>query len=336
MKISKELKIGVVVTAAIGLFIYGFNYLKGSNLFNHKYVLYAVYPEIDGLIEANPLLVNGFKVGQINDISLIQDKSGKYQVLVAFLLTEDVQIPKNSIARAVSSDLLGSKAVELIYSNEKTFVESGDTLRAESEEGIKSAVSKQLAPLQKKAESLISSMDSVMTVVSGILNTKTRDNLDKSFESIKKAIQSLEQTAYKLDDLMASEKAKISAILTKLNNLATMLDNDKHKIDNIITNFSSMSDSLAKSNLKSAVNNADKTLKELSEVMAQINSGNGTLGKLIKNDSLYKNLTSASADLDKLLLDLKARPGRYIHISVFGSKDRHKDDESRPGATAKP
>lgn len=336
MKITKELKIGVVVTAAIGLFIYGFNYLKGSNLFNHKYVLYAVYPEIDGLIEANPLTVNGFKVGQINEISLIQDKSGKYQVLVTFLLTEDVQIPKHSIARAVSSDLLGAKAVELIYSDEKTFVESGDTLRAESEEGIKTAVSKQLAPLQKKAESLISSMDSVMTVVSGILNTKTRNNLDKSFESIKKAIQSLEQTAYKLDDLMASEKAKISAILTKLGNLATMLDNDKHKIDNIITNFSSMSDSLAKSNLKSAVNNADKTLKELSEVMAQINNGSGTLGKLVKNDSLYKNLTSASADLDKLLLDLKARPGRYIHISVFGSKDRHKDDESRPGATAKP
>lgn len=330
MKITKELKIGVVVTAAIGLFIYGFNYLKGSNLFNHKYVLYAVYPEIDGLIEANPLLVNGFKVGQINEISLLQDKSGKYQVLVTFLLTEDVQIPKHSTARAVSSDLLGSKAVELIYSDEKTFVESGDTLRAETEEGIKSAVSKQLAPLQKKAEGLISSMDSVMTVVSGILNAKTRDNLDKSFESIKKAIQSLEQTAYKLDDLMASEKAKISAILTKLNNLATMLDNDKGKIDNIITNFSSMSDSLAKSNLKSAVNNADKTLKELSEVMAQINSGNGTLGKLIKNDSLYKNLTSASADLDKLLLDLKARPGRYIHISVFGSKDRHKDDEKVP------
>ncbi len=333
MKITKELKIGVVVTAAIALFIYGFNYLKGSNLFSHKYFLYAVYPQIDGLIEANPLLVNGFKVGQINDISLIQNKAGKYEVLVKFLLTEDVKIPKHSMARAVSSDLLGSKAVELIYSKNTEFVKSGDTLLAESEEGIKTAVSKQLAPLQKKAEGLISSMDSVMTVVSGILNNKTRENLDKSFESIKRAIQSLEQTAYKLDDLIASEKTKISSILSKLNSLAAMLDNDKAKISNIITNFSIMSDSLAKSNLKSAVNNADKTLKELSEVMAQINNGNGTLGKLVKNDSLYKNLTSASADLDKLLLDLKARPGRYIHISVFGSKDRHKDDEKQ---TVKP
>ncbi len=330
MKITKELKIGVVVTAAIGLFIWGFNFLKGSNLFSHKYELYAVYPQIDGLIEANPLLINGFKVGQINKISLTQDANGKYAVLVKFLLTEDVKIPKHSIAKSISADLLGSKAVEIIYSNEIEFVQSGDTLIAQSEEGIKTTVTKQLAPLQKKAEGLISSMDSVMIVVSGILNTKTRDNVDKSFESIKKAIQSLEQTAYKLDDLMATEKAKISQIMTKLNNLATVLDNNKDDINKIIKNFASLSDSLANSQLKSAVNNANQSLAELKDIMHDINNGKGTVGKLIKNDSLYTNLNKASADLDKLLIDLKARPGRYIHINVFGSKDRHKDDELTP------
>jgi len=322
VNISKEFKIGVTVTAAIGLFIWGFNFLKGSNLFSQKYILYAVYPKIDGLIEANPILINGYKVGQINEISLTQLKNGEYGVLVKFLLTEDVNIPKKSIARAVSADLLGSKAVEIIYSNETEFVSSGDTLLSESEEGLKSAVSKQLAPLQLKAEGLISSIDSVMTVVTTVLNVKTRENLDKSFESIKKAIESLEHTAYKLDDLVATEKAKISSIMTKLNSLATTLDNDKAKIDNIITNFSTLSDSLSKSQLKSAINNADKTLKELNQTMAQINSGKGTMGKLLKNDSLYNNLNNASADLDKLLIDLKENPGRYVHISVFGKKDK--------------
>ncbi len=322
MKISKEFKIGITVTAAIGLFIWGFNFLKGWNLFSSRFELYAVYPKIDGLIEANPLLINGFKIGQINDISLIQYKEGKYGVLVKFLISENVKIPKNSIAKAVSSDLLGSKAVEIIYSQETEFVVSGDTLIAESEEGLKTAVSKQLTPLQHKAEGLLSSIDSVMTIVEVVLNNKTRDNLDKSFESIKKAIQSLEQTAYKLDDLIATEKAKISSVMSKLNNLATTLDNDKAKIDNIITNFSSLSDSLSKSQLKSAVNNADKTLKELNETFAQINSGKGTVGKLIKNDSLYNHLNAASADLDKLLIDLRENPGRYVHISVFGKKDK--------------
>lgn len=323
MKISKEFKIGIIVTSAIGLFLWGFNFLKGNDLFNQKYILYAVYPKIDGLIEANPLLVNGFKVGQINKITLTK-VNGEYAVLVKFLLTEDIQIPKHSIARSVSSDLLGSKAVEIVYSKEPEFVKSGDTLYAENEEGLKSAVSKQLAPLQAKAVSLLSSIDSVMTVVQYILNTKTRDNLDKSFESIKKAIQSLEQTAYKLDDLMATEKAKISSVLTKLNSLAGMLEKNTGKIDNIIGNFSNLSDSLSKSNLKSAITEADKTLQELNKLVAQINAGQGTLGKLAKNDSLYNNLNKASDDLDKLMKDLRINPERYIHFSVFSRKDRAK------------
>lgn len=324
MKISKEFKIGIVVTCAIGLFIWGFNFLKGVELFSQKYELYAVYPKIDGLIEANPLLVNGFKVGQINKISLIKDRNGIYSVLVKFLLTEDIQIPKHSIAKAVSSDLLGSKAVEIIYSDEMEFMKSGDTLIAETEEGLKTSVSKQLAPLQKKIEGLLSSVDSVMTIVEVVLNAKTRENLSKSFESIKLAIQSLEQTAYKLDDLMASEKAKISSILTKLNGLAGMLENNTGKIDNIIGNFSTLSDSLAKSNLKSAITEADKTLRELNKLVTQINAGQGTLGKLAKNDSLYNNLNKASEDLDKLMQDLRINPERYIHISVFGKRDKNK------------
>lgn len=324
MKITKEFKIGIIITAAIGLFIWGFNFLKGFNLFSNKYELYAVYPKIDGLIEANPLLINGFKVGQINKISLTQKSNGEYAVLVKFLLTEDVQIPKHSVAKAVSSDLLGSKAVEIIYSNETEYVQSGDTLVAETEEGLKTAVSKQLAPLQKKVEGLLSSVDSVMTVVQVVLNDKTRENLSKSFESIKKAIQSLEQTAYKLDDLVASEKAKISGILTKLNTLAGMLEKNTGKIDNIIGNFSNLSDSLAKSDLKSAINEADKTLAELNKLVAQINAGQGSLGKLAKNDSLYNNLNKASDDLDKLMKDLRINPERYIHFSVFGRKDKNK------------
>lgn len=324
MKISKEFKIGLVVTVAIGLFIWGFNFLKGFDIFTHKYELYAVYPKIDGLIEANPLLINGYKVGQINKISLTQKSNGEYAVLVKFLLTEDVQIPKNSVAKAVSSDLLGSKAVEIIYSDSKEFVHSGDTLIAESEEGLKTAVSKQLTPLQKKAEGLLSSIDSVMTIVEVVLNRKTRENLDKSFESIKLAIQSLEQTAYKLDDLVASEKAKISSILTKLNTLSDMLEKNTGKIDNIIGNLSNVSDSLADSQLKSAIADADKTLKELNTLVAQINQGQGTLGKLAKNDSLYNHLNKASDDLDKLLNDLRINPERYIHFSVFGRKDKNK------------
>ena len=326
MKISKEFKIGVVVLFATGAFIWGLFFLKGFDLFSHKYVLYAVYPKIDGLIEANPLLINGYKVGQINKLSLIKEPGKDYnKVLVKFLLTEDVQIPKGSVAKSISSDLLGGRAVEIIFSESSEFVNNGDTLLAETEAGLKESVSAQLRPVQKKAEDLLSSIDSVMTIVQFVLNDKTRDNLAKSFESIKKAIQSLEQTAYKLDDLVASEKAKISSMLTKLNSVAGMLEKNTDKIENVISNLSNLSDSLSKANLKMAIEDADKTLKELNILVAQINSGQGTLGKLAKNDSLYNNLNKTSEDLDKLMKDLRINPERYIHFSVFGRREKAKN-----------
>ncbi len=323
MKISKEFKIGVVILIAIGGLIWGINFLKGYDIFSKKFELYAVYPKIDGLIEANPLMVNGYKIGQVNKISLIK-KNGYYQVLVKFLLSEDVKIPKNSTARAVSSDLLGTKAVEILYSGETEFVSSGDTLQALTEEGLKESVSKIVAPLQKKANELLSSIDSVMTIVKVVLNNQTRENLSKSFESIKLAIKSLEQTCYKLDDLVATEKAKISSILTKLNTIASMLEKNTGRIDNILGNLSTLSDSLAKAQIKEAISDADKTLKEFNVLLAKINDGQGTIGKLVKNDSLYNNLNKASDDLDKLMKDLRINPERYIHFSVFGRKDRNK------------
>jgi len=321
VKLSKEFKIGIVVVCAIAAFVWGINFLKGYNLFTNKYYLYALYPRIENLIPASPLLINGYKVGQVSTITLVRaDTSMK--VLVKFILTEDVDIPKGSTARSISSDLLGSKAVEIIFSKSKEFVKSGDTLVAENETGFKESFSKQFAPLQAKAENLISSIDTVMAVVNSVLNKKTRDNIDKSFESVRKAIFSLEQTAYKLDNLIGSEKLKISSILSNLNQITTNLRANGQKIDNILGNVSTLSDSLAKANLKSAVDNADKSLKELNMLLARINEGKGTLGKLAKNDSLYDNLNKSAANLDKLLYDLRANPGRYVHLSVFGRKEK--------------
>lgn len=321
MKISKEFKIGVVVVCAVAAFIWGVSFLKGTNLFSSKYYLYAVYPRVDNLIPANPVQVNGYKIGQISKISLI-NRNGKNAILVKFLLTEKVQIPKNSIARAVSADLLGTKAVELVYSSNKEFVSNGDTLKGETEQGLKESFNKQIAPLQAKAENLIGNIDSVMAVVSMILNANTRKNIDQTFESVRNAILSLEKTAYKMDDLIATEKPKFSGILNNLNGITANLNKSEQKINNALTNFSNLSDSLSKSNLKGAIANADKTLRELNELISRVNAGQGTLGKLAKNDSLYNNLNKSAEDLDKLLKDLKANPKRYVHFSIFGRKEK--------------
>lgn len=325
MKLTKEVKVGIVAAIAIGFFIYGFNFLKGKDLFSHQRKFYAVYNNIDGLVEANPLMVNGYKVGLVGDIELVEDTSNL--ILITLLLDKDLKIPRNTIARVVSSDFLGSKAVELILGDAKQYAEDGDTLKSDQEDNLKQSVNKAIAPLQKKAEGLIASLDSVMVVVQQVFNQNARQNLAKSFESIKLALTSLETTSYRLDTLVLSEKMKISSILTKINVLATTLAGNSDKLSNVINNFSSISDSLAKSNLTSAINNADAALTQASGIMTKINKGEGTMGMLINNDSLYRKLDKSAADLDKLLLDLRINPERYIHISVFGHKDKNKPKE---------
>lgn len=332
MKISKELKIGVVVILAIAAFVWGLSFLKGTNLFSRKYYLYAIYPKIEGLIPSSPLMISGLKIGQVNSIDLVQ-RDGQPKVLVTFLLTEDVKIPKGSKAKAYSADLMGTKAVEIIFNDSTTeFVNSGDTLISDSEANLQQSVNAQIAPLKAKTESLIGSIDSAVTVVTTILNPRTRENLDKSFESVRKAIITLEQTAYKLDDLVGSEKAKISSILTHLNGITANLDKNGQRIDNIIGNLHNLSDSLAKAQLAEAINNTNKSMKELNTLLAGINAGQGTLGKLAKNDTLYFNLNKSVIDLDKLLKDLRYNPDRYIHFSVFGRKDKNKpkDEDEKP------
>lgn len=313
MKISKEVKIGLITIVAIGCFIFGFNYLKGHKFFSTQRKFYAVYYDIDGLVEANPLMVNGFKVGIVGDIKLAHDTASR--VIVTLVLDDDdLKVPITSVAKVVSSDLLGAKAIRLILGPGTRYAQNGDTLESAHEDNLTEAVSRTIAPLQQKAVSLIASIDSVMVVVQQVFNEDTRKNLSKSFESIKLAISSLETTSYRLDTLVVNEKVKISGILTKINILATTLADNSDKLGNVINNFSNISDSIAKSNLVSAINNANVALSQASGIMTKINSGQGTMGMLVNNDSLYRKLDKSADDLDKLLIDLRLNPNRYFNI----------------------
>ena len=308
---------------AIALGVYGFNYLRGTNLFKKDFTLYTVYGRSEGLIEASPVMINGYKVGQITELKLLP-KKGEYRVLVTFMMSEKVSIPVGSHAKIVSSDLLGSKAIEIIFANSLKYVSDGDTLLPDVEDDLKTAVDKRIAPLQKKAENLISSIDSVMMVVTQVMNANVRASLVTSFENIKTTIQSLQHTAFNLDTLTTTQQSKIIHILDKLQSITSNIEKNNEKITNVITNFSNISDSLAKSNIKSTIEHTNMALVQANDILTQINTGKGTVGKLIKNDSIYNNLNKASEDLDKLLKDLRINPERYVHISVFGRKNRNK------------
>jgi len=312
VKIKKEVKIGIITTIAIACFLYGFNFLKGKNLFSSQREFFAIYNDIDGLAEANPILISGKRVGMVGKINFLPDTKG--QVVVNLIIQDDIAIPYNSVAKVVSSDILGSKAVNILLGSSPNQALKGDTLISSQEDNLKQAVNKTIAPLQLKAQALLSSLDSLMIAFKQVFNENTQKNLSKSFESIKDAIASLETTSFRLDTLVRTEKGKISNILTKINKIATTLADNSDKLGNVINNFSNISDSIAKSNLTSAINNADVTLKQASDIFTKINKGEGTMGMLVNNDSLYKKLDKTADDLDKLLKDVRLNPNRYINI----------------------
>lgn len=310
MKISREVKTGILVVAAIAMFIYGFNFLKGKDIFSSRDVYYAVYPEVAGLVEANPVQFNGLKVGRVKSIEL-HDTAG--QIIVAFAISDNrMKIPKHSVAKIISPEFLGGKAIQIIPSDEKVMAVDGDTLVGIVEASLQESVNATIKPLKDKAENLIASIDSIMEVVNAILDKNTRENLTKSFDNIKHALETFDRTAMRLDTMIASEKHKLSVIFSKVESISTNLASNNEQISKAIRNFSSISDTLAKANLSKTIENANKALSDVSGVMEKINRGEGSAGLLVKDEKLYNNLNAASASLDSLLKDIKDRPGKYV------------------------
>jgi phospholipid/cholesterol/gamma-HCH transport system substrate-binding protein len=313
---KRPIVIGLIFVASIGLLYWGINFLKGMDVFSSHRVYYAEYEDVSGLLVASPVVMSGFKVGQVADISFIKEKDAR--LLVKFIINEDVDIPENSIARIESADLLGSKSIVIHTGNSPNMAKSGTYLEGAMEMSLKDEVSLQMLPLKAKVESLLSSFDSALVVVQYIFNENTIDNLNRSFESIRLTIASLERASSTVDTLLRTQKSKMANIVENIEDITLNIKNQGGEISNIIQNFSQLSDSLLTSQIKSTVANADKAMSELSEITRKINSGEGSMGLLLETDSIYVQLNQASQELKLLLEDMRLNPNRYIHFSIFG------------------
>ncbi|MEI6123136.1 MAG: MlaD family protein [Bacteroidota bacterium] len=321
MKISKEIKIAVIFIASLALLYWGINFLKGKSLFNKERVYYAVYDQVNGLVNSNPVLVNGFRIGRVQNMYFHPDNSGK--IIVEFVVNNnDLQIPINSIARLYSSDLLGSRAIEIKLGSSSIMAASGDTLPTFVQATLGEEVNVQFQPIKQKFENVMLSIDSVLVIIRGIFNENTQRNLEQSFESIRYTIQNLESTTYNIDTLVVTQRYRLANIIGNVESITLNIKKNNDKINNIIVNFSNISDTLAKSNISSAISNADKSLKQFADIMTKVNNGEGSLGMLINNDTLYKNLEGTSKQLNELVEDIKLNPKRYVNFSVFGGSKK--------------
>ncbi|MBI3511242.1 MAG: MCE family protein [Bacteroidetes bacterium] len=316
-KYSKEIKTGVVVIVALACFIYGFNFLKGRDIFSMSTDLYAVYDQVDGLTANNTVQINGFKVGTVRDIKL-DPKTNR--LVVHFIITDDNAIvTKGSQCMIFSDGLLGYKAIKIMADPKNPKVKEGDTLMGTNESGLKDQVSEVVLPLKKKLEGLVSSVDSVVNIFQAVLNQNARTDLVASFASIRTSIETFEKTAKRMDTLVASEKERFADILTKIQSISTNLANNNEPLSKAINNFADISDSIAKSHLKATIDSASVVMSNVAGIMEKINDGQGSMGLLVNDKKLYNDLTKTNADLDSLIVDLQAHPKKYI--SIFGRKN---------------
>lgn len=316
MKISKEVKVGILVTGALVALIWGMNYLKGLDLFESSNTYYVVYDRVDGLVPSSDVLLSGVKIGQVQRIQFMEDHSGR--ILATLIVGSKVFLGKQTIARIISADFLGGRVIDMVLDSNTPQAEDGDTLRAE----IQTSLADQIMPVKDKAESLIESLDSLAVAIHAIVSPNNRENLNAGFSSLSSTLKHLEQASGSLDHMLADDDSKLNRMISNIESITSNIKNNNEALASALKNISLITDSLAKSNLASTINNANATLKETSAIFEKINRGEGTMGMLINNDSLYKALEKSATDLDLLLIDVKENPKRYVHVSVFGGKSK--------------
>ncbi len=300
---------------ALILFFWGFNFLKGKDIFSHEQVYYSVYQNVNGLEKSNPVLVNGLTIGRVRSMNFTS--SGATDIIVEIVIKIQVDIPANSVSRIYSSSILGSKAIEIKLGNSNELAQPGDTLTSQVEESIKDVVSRELQPLKLKAENLMNSIDSVMSMLESLFNKTNRGNLGKSVEHIANSFENLENTTATLDTLMRDQKNRIAQILENIESISLSLSANQDNFSNIMSNLSTLSDTLAKVRITETLASANRAMNEFSAIAAGINRGEGTLGMLVKDDSLYIHLQKSARDLDLLLEDIRKNPKKYVKVSVF-------------------
>lgn len=314
MKISNETKVGLLAVISIALLIIGYSFLKGNDVFSRDNTYHALYNRVDGLTASKPVLVNGYQIGRVSSLDLQPDG----RIRAEFKVKSSYTIPQNTIARISSTDLLGSKAIVFELGDSPSPATDGGELIAEDVKNIL----EQVEPIQKKAADIAAVLDSVLSSINNTINEDFQKNFNRSLNSIANSLNSLEGITGQLNTLVGREKGRISDILANVESITENFQANNEQINSLLSNLNEISDQVAKANFAETIQSANKAMGDFQQVVDRIENGEGSIGLLLKDEKLYENLKSASENLDALLIDMKERPGRYIHFSVFGSRNK--------------
>lgn len=306
MKISKEIKTGVLALGSIALLIFGYSFLSGSNLFKNSREFYVKYENVEGLAMTAPVTINGLTVGKVENITFADEPGW---LVVKFRIDSDIEFSKTSIAQIYSAGLIGGKSLAVFPDYRSgDIAKSGDTLKGISEDGMMAAVTKALGPLERKVNNTLATVDTLLFNVNDIIDNETRNNLREAIKNLNITLNSFSDVSENLNLILSQNTDNLNSTFTNL--------------DRTAGNLAQLTDSLAQLETGKLVANLQDVVTRMDNIMIDIDEGNGTVGKFLKDENLYDNLEGASKELEQLLEDLKLNPKRYVHFSLFGKRQK--------------
>ncbi|MFT4754531.1 MAG: phospholipid/cholesterol/gamma-HCH transport system substrate-binding protein [Salibacteraceae bacterium] len=298
----KEIKVGILTLTGLIIAYLGFNYLKGNGLFNKGVTFYSIYQDVEGLHVGSKVVLNGYPIGKVKTITFLGGGSGR--LVAEYAVTDkSIEVSKNTVAQILSTDLFGSKAINLIIGDASERAGSGDTLTSKDAEGMMSEVNRRIAPYEEKAKVMLARVDTLL--------------------------QSVQVSIYAINEVLSSEKNNIHEITTNLVSITENINQNNEHISSSLANIHTLTDSLSQADIKKILDNANLAVISMKEAMEKINNGSGTMGKMINDSSLYVNLNKSAYDLDMLLKDMQGNPKKYVHFSIWGGKDTKESTESK-------
>lgn len=321
MQVRNEVTVGALTLIGIIALILGYNYLRGVELFSRELEISAEFENTGGVFISNAVVISGYPVGKVSDISINNDE--KYPVLMKFKIDKGVNVPKDSRFVIKTIDLFGTKQVEIIRGTSAENFTIGDKLLAkgEIEADMIASISDQLLPVKDQITGLVNGLDSLVGSVNSLMASE-KNTIESSIQSLSATLKNLESITARVDNMLKTQEGAIEGIVQDASKLTSTIANNSDEIDRIIKNFGSMSDKLAAVDIEAMVQTIKTNLETLEGIIQGIDKGEGNLGKIVKDETLYNDISATIGSLDDLLKDLKANPKRYINISVFGGKNK--------------
>uniref|UniRef100_A0AAU6WQ76 MlaD family protein n=1 Tax=Chryseobacterium endophyticum TaxID=1854762 RepID=A0AAU6WQ76_9FLAO len=315
MKFSKELKAGVIALLAIVGFVVLFQFMKGRSLFTTDNIFYAKYDNVEGLAQSSPVSINGLKVGQVDKIIPNTNKDGKIDFLVKITVDNNFEFSKNSTLEIFEPSLMGGKEMRINLMYGGPTAKDGDTLRGAFKLGTLGSLSSQVGPVKDQLQVVLHRVDSLMTNANQLVDAQNRQEIKLLLVNLNKTVGALQTTAASVNSLVGHNDPKLQKVL---DDASLTMQSGKVTLDK----YGNLAESIDTKKLNATIANLDATVGQLNKVVSGIDRGEGSLGKIMKDDQLYNNLNAASSNLNGLIEDLKAHPKKYVNFSVFGKNSK--------------